>query len=553
MNLFNSIRVRAPKKNKFNLSHNIKCSTNFGRLYPFFCQETVPGDTFRMSADILTRMSPMVAPIMQNINVYTHFFFVPYRLIWDDFETFITGGKNGDGKNEKGQVVTHPYLSVSQNVQMGGNYLFSDGTLGDFLGYPAALDDYFEQGGSANTLGASSLPFRAYQQIYNDYYRDENLTDPIEINKGNGAEVINSTNYENYTLKNRAFPKDYFTSALPTPQRGAEVELPMGGVIGVDFNDVDSEGNFIESSVTTSQRFSSGDTLTVRELSTSGSQGNIFANTTGGNASRTAIDNSRNLSVDMSHAQSPTIIELRRALKVQEWLEKNARGGYRYIEQIFSHFGVKSSDARLQRAQYLGGGKSPILISDILQTSSTDGTSPQGNMAGHGLGVSKVNSFKYFAEEHGFIIGIMSILPQASYYQGLSRTLTRRKSEDYFWPEFAHLGEQEIKKQELYFNDSELDENQKTFGYAPRYSEYKYIPNSIHGDFRTNPSLQKWHLARILPSNVALNNDFVTCKPDASNQRIFAVTDPNVDKFYNLIQVNCTAIRPMPKYGTPYL
>lgn len=542
-NLFNSIRVRAPKRNKFNLSHDVKLSTNFGRLTPFFCQETVPGDTFQVSADVLTRMQPLVTPIMQNINVYTHFFFVPNRLIWDEFETFITGGKNGDGISEiTGKKVIPPSITFGDMPSDEFNNLFKDGELFDYLGIPASAKAYMANK-TIPDLFVSALPIRAYQQIYNDYYRDENLTDPIRIDVSSGVEDIFMNGVDNYKCQYRAYPKDYFTSALPTPQRGQDVQLPLGGEADLVYHGTEGPTQLVGNAL--------NGMLSV--------QNGKFIKDSSGNP--VDINVTANTKVDLSSASMTTVTELRRALKMQEWLEKNARGGYRYIEQILSHFGVKSSDARLQRAQYLGGGKNPIVISDVLQTSATQNTggseSPQGNMAGQGVGVSRVNSFKFFAEEHGFIIGIMSILPRASYFQGLPRMFSRELNEDYYWPEFAHLGEQEIKYKELYLTDDpgEMDEMDDTFGYTPRYAEYKYIPNSVHGDFRGNQydSYKMWHLARDFGSLPRLNNKFVTCQPDASNQRVFALTDPKQDKFLNLIRVTCHAKRPMPYYGTPYL
>lgn len=543
MSLFDTIRVNKPKRNKFNLTHDVKLSTNHGKLTPFFCQEVVPGDTFQVSADVLTRMAPLVSPIMQNLQVYTHFFFVPTRLIWEDFERFITGGKLGDGRDKPEQTPpVAPYLKLASDVTEDEKVkYFKDGSLMDYLGLPSATAEYISFGGA---MPISSLPIRAYNKIYNDYYRDENLTDEVEFSIKGGADIIphmkptDKPENNPFLIKYRAYRKDYFTSALPTPQRGADVPLPI---------DVDAEVGLKNTHIASSFLAQYDGTKV------SGSATFVNGKLRDGSGDNVVVDNTSNIKVDVNGSAS--IVELRRALKVQEWLEKNARAGYRYIEQIFSHFGVKSSDARLQRAEYLGGGKSPIMISDVLQTSSTNETTPQGNLAGQGIGVSRVNKFKRFFEEHGYIIGIMSILPRSSYFQGVPRMYLKRSNDEWFWPEFAHLGEQEIKRAELYLSDDiyQSEKMKETFGYAPRYSEYKYIPNGIHGDFRSNPSLQKWHLGRIFNDVPHLNNDFVTCRPESSNQRIFAITDEKVDKYYCLINVNCQAIRPMPKYGTPML
>nr|QJB19832.1 MAG: major capsid protein [Microvirus sp.] len=510
-NLFNTIKLKRPKSNLFDLSHEKKLSCNMGDLIPIMVQEVVPGDKFKVNTEMLMRFAPMIAPVMHRINVFTHYFFVPNRLVYSDWEEFITGGP--DGKSEP----TFPTLSV----QEGSKSLFLKGSLADYMGVPIPPTS----GTITKALGFNALPFRAYVEIYNEYYRDQNLQTRLEYNKtgtidgGDWATLL--------TLRKRAWEKDYFTSALPWAQKSEEVLLP--GTIAYETGSAsylyDADDNELADTA---------GNLTVD------ANGKLNTPHEGGQVGR--IETEGTLDV--------TINELRRATKLQEWLEKNARGGSRYIEQIFSHFGVKSSDARLQRPEYLGGGKSPVVISEVLQTSKTD-TSPQGNMAGHGISVGNANGFNKYFEEHGFIIGIMSVLPRTSYQQGFPRQLHHHTKFDYYFPEFAHLGEQEIYDYELfvdYLNTSGTYDPLRVFGYTPRYAEYKFNHSTVHGDFKDN--LAFWHEGRIFNGPPVLNEDFIKADP---SHRIFAVTDPDVHKLYVQLYNDVKAKRPMPKFGTPQL
>lgn len=516
MSIFNKIKVRKPRRSNFDLSHEVKLTTEFARLTPFLCMEVMPGDTIRLSSQIFARMAPMIAPIMSRVDVYTHFFFVPNRLLWDNFEKFITGGEDG---------TEAPVAPCCSCWALDDDNLREVGSLADYLGVPTNKKKH-------NYVGKISvLPFKAYQKIYNDWYRDQNLEEEIPLfTEVDGWHGTGNTMDEKYwplfQLRQRAWQKDYFTSALPWAQRGPEVNLPMNAENATFDVRVDSSNR---SSVTSPLPLGIGregeicdadDTSPVTLLGTNNSP-------------------IRNIS-------GPTINELRRSIRVQEWLEKNARGGSRYIEQIFSHFGVKSSDARLQRAELLGGGKSPILISEVLQNSQTtqgEEGSPQGNMSGHGVTAQATHSFKRFFEEHGFVIGIMSVMPKAAYQDGLPRMFTRFDKLDYPWPEFANLGEQEILNKELYLETPNAD---AVFGYAPRYSEFKYFPSSVHGDFRE--SLDFWHLGRRFAEQPNLNKTFIT--PDVSDlNRIFAVDKG--DHFWIQVYNGITAKRPLPYYGVP--
>lgn len=524
MSIFTSVKIRKPKRTTFSLSHEVKLSTEFGRLTPFLCMEVLPGDTFQLSANIFARMAPMIAPIMSSVNVYTHFFYVPNRLLWDKWEEFITGGEDG---------TKQPIPPAIQAGVIRLNNLDLQGTLYDYLGLPT----YGTIDPMPQDFGISLLPFKAYQKIWNDYYRDQNLEDEIELDTEFTGVMGPTYGLEQFgkffQIRDRAWEKDYFTSALPWAQRGPQVTLPIQG------------GQIPRKDVSMTIGSKLGDNLDVKfATNADGYSGNLRAVNSSGVSSPIAAFTGTN----QAEVFSPTINEVRRSIRVQEWFENNARAGSRYIEQILTHFGVRSSDSRLQRAEYLGGGRSPIMISEVLQNSQTitEGENPSvlGSMAGHGVTAQATHSFKRFFEEHGFVIGILSIMPKTSYMQGVHRMWTRKNKFDYAWPEFANLGEQEIKNYEIYAG---ADDPNGTFGYTPRYAEYKYKAGSVHGDFRS--SLSFWHLARIFQNEPRLNSTFI--HPNVKDlNRIFAVQDDR-DHFWVEIFCNFKSKRPLPYYGIP--
>jgi len=515
-NQFNQVQARRPKKSAFDLSHEKKLSMNMGDLVPIMLQEVLPGDKFQVSSEVLMRLAPMLAPVMHRVNVYTHYFFVPNRIIWQGWENFIGGGQDGDDQT------VPPIIGANAGFQ---NYL-KKGSLADYFGIPVADDTPITQG-----INLNELPFRAYQEIYNEYYRDPNLSNPVPFSKVDPN--TQEAQFELMTLRKRAWEKDYFTSAMPWAQRGGEVGTP------VDFN-------YRKPSLV---RKATDDSLI-------GSTQPLESNGTGSGLHTPAIGD---LYLDSLEEEGVTVSinELRKSVRLQEWLEKNARGGYRYLEQLLHHWGVISSDARLQRPEYLGGGRQPITISEVLQTSATvvDGElphenlppSPQGNMSGHGISVGRSNRFKKRFEEHGHVIGIMSVLPRTTYQNGLERMWSREDKFKYAWPEFAQLGEQEILSREVY-HDWQNPNISDTFGYQSRYAEYKYKQSTVHGDFRD--SLYYWHMGRIFESRPVLNEAFVTSDP---TQRIFNVDDEEVHKLYVQIYNSVKAIRPLPFFNTPTL
>lgn len=549
--LFTTIATKKPKKSLFDLSFDNKLSLDMGKLVPILTQEVVPGDKFQLQAQIMLRFAPMLAPIMHRVDVYTHYFFVPNRLIWNDWEDFITGGKDGT------LAPVPPYFNMFETkTNQKGDFL-KPGTLFDYLGCPAVSNPSTINSGAGGTA-ISSLPFRAYQLIYNEYYRDQNLMDEIDFDKGSGKE--NHVIIEKLlSLRNRCWQKDYFTSALPWTQRGAEVTLPINGEANVIANP--QAGNGANGAFFRAKYRSNGNIVDDAVLGTTDS-GNIGAKKVD-NFAEIQIEPNPSTSgeypliADLSNATAVTMNELRRAEKLQQWLEKNARGGARYVEQILSHFGVVSSDARLQRPEYLGGGKTPVVISEVLQTSASQEDSAQANPAGNGISVGTSHRFNKYFEEHGFIIGIMSVLPKTAYQQGLPRMFQRTDKFDYYYPEFAHLGEQELLNSEVYLDPTAQNSsyNKGTFGYQSRYAEYKYNADTVHGDFRD--SLNFWHLGRIFNTidpqgegigKPALNSEFVESKP---SNRIFNVTTDDVNHLWAEVYQDIKAIRPMPKYGTP--
>lgn len=512
MSLFSQVKMTKPKYSTFDLSHQKKMSLTMGKLVPMYVSETVPGDYFKIRTSQLLRMAPMLAPIMHQVTVYQHFFFVPNRLIYKNWESFITGGEDGYDTS------VPPTISTES---------LAEGSVGDYMGLPTGV------------VGeVSALPFAAYGLIYNEYYRDENLIAPGDFFLDDGPQTVGSAVYKLAIgkPKNRAWQHDYFTSALPWTQKGPEATIPLGTSAPIFY---DNDGG--------------AKVQLIRDRTTGVPAGNVDFGSSGVGVTENLLNNvtvnldpNDTLFTDLSAATAATINELRSAFRLQEWLEKNARGGSRYTESILSHFGVRSSDARLQRPEFLGGGSVPIQISEVLQTApASGGSTPLAEMSGHGISVGQNASIKYRCEEHGFIIGIMSVMPKTAYQQGINKMFLRNDRFDYFWPEFAHLGEQPIENREVYAAHSDPE---GAFGYIPRYSEYKYLNDTVHGALRS--SLNFWHLGRIFSSEPALNAEFIECDTVAEGlSRIFAV--PDDEQLYAIINNQVLATRPMPYYGTP--
>lgn len=495
--------MTAPRRNVFDLSHDVKLSCNMGRLIPTLALECVPGDKFNLGCDSLLRFAPLVAPPMHRADVSMHYFFVPNRLTWPGWEKYIT--------NTPDPTV----LPVPPFFQCGESDIYTE--LCDYMGIPAPI-------AAQDPEQISALPFAAYQLIYNEYYRDQNLItdikDDITLLDGDNTALT-----ELFILRKRAWEHDYFTSSLPFAQKGDPVNLPLV------FNDVAVKNYSLTGDITLD---GTPNDIVMQD----GIPDPIIG--------PDALFPGDNYAETSKLSGETTINDLRRAIKLQEWLEKAARGGSRYVENILAHFGVRSRDSRLQRPEYITGTKSPVIISEVLNTTGTD-DAPQGNMAGHAISVTQGKYGHYRCDEHGWIIGVMSVMPKPAYQNGIHRSFQKLTDPfEYFWPSFANIGEQEVKNKELYaFQGSGGEE---TFGYVPRYAEYKFMASRVAGDFRT--TLDFWHMGRKFSSPPQLNQEFI--EMDSSEvDRVFAVTDPDVQKLYVHILHKIRAVRLMPKFGTP--
>ena len=523
MSIFSKVAMPRPQTNTFDLSHDRKFSGKIGELMPISVMEVVPGDKFDIKATNLTRFAPLITPIMHQASVYCHFFFVPNRILWPNWENFISGGEDGLADP------TFPTVDLTIPNQYGVQ------TLADYLGLPTG----------SQLSDVSALPFAAYQKIYQDYYRDENLITKTDVTLSDGTQS-NTDTIELSSMKKRAWQHDYFTSALPWTQRGPEATIPLGTTAPISY--LSGQANYVKDASGSLINGVSFDSTAAFQALSSPDTGKLVADI----PSQTFlnIDNSDSLSADLSQATASSINDLRRAFRLQEWLERNARGGARYIEIITAHFGVRSSDARLQRPEFLGGSSTPITISEVLQTSNTAGATgadatPQGNMAGHGVSVGSSNYVSYRAEEHGYIIGIMSVMPKTAYQQGVPKHWKKLDKFDYYWPSFANIGEQPIYNEEIYHQNNATDA--EVFGYTPRYAEYKYIPSTVHGTFRT--SLDFWHMGRIFSTKPTLNADFIECD-SAEVDRVFNVPSGE-EHLYVYLHNEVKATRLMPYFGTP--
>lgn len=535
---FTTVELRKPTRSLFDLSHEKRISFKMGELIPVFISETVPNDTFRCNTEVMLRLAPLLAPIMHRVNCFVHYFFVPNRLLWKEWELFITNGRLG--------TETPPIPPFVEIAEVGGigQSLLDNGSLADYLGISPITD-----AGCAPYFGAplDLMPFAAYNKVWYDYYRDRNFVADntfLPMSSGLNGGMIPLDMASILTKRERDYQKDYFTSALPWTQRGNEVLMPLVGSGVVSLNTSSTNAMLLKQA-------NGGATIIGPNTLQADATGNLEAITGSQNA---VMDPNGRLTATVD-SSGVSINDLRRSIRLQEWLERNALAGSRYNESIMAHFARRTSDARLQRAEYLGGGKVTIKISEIVTTAwSQDGAAndvPPANMAGHGLSFGNTNQFSYNCEEHGFVIGIMSVMPNTAYMQGIPRMFAQRRTFlDYPWPSFAHLGEQPVYKYELYNDTTNYpnSNNRPVFGYQSRYADWKYIPSSSHGDFRT--SLDFWHLTRKFSSSPVLGflfNNFETTLPD----RIFAVS--GVQTLWAYIYNNVSVKRSLPYYGTPQL
>lgn len=488
------------KRSKHDLSHYKQFTCNQGELVPIAVQEVLPGDSFQMSTNALVRLSPLVAPVMHPVHATIQHFFVPYRLVMDDWESFITGGETG------ADATTFPTINITPSA----------GTLADYFGLPLGT-----------AIDVNALPFRAYSLIWNEFFRDQDLQTALTIDTTDGADTTTNT-----TLKKSNWTKDRFTSSRDSSQKGAEISLPLGTDAPVFGKGVDFTSNVEQNSTYVNINDAAGASANLKRMHASGTY--VYA----GNSSA----GSGALYADLSTASSASVTDLREAFALQSFAEHRMLFGGRYSEYL-KFLGIRYSDGRLDRPEYLGGGKETVQFSEVLQTGvdSTDGG--LGNLGGHGITALKSNRFVRFFEEHGMIISLMCVKPKPMYHQGLHKLWSKTTKEDFFQYELEGIGQEEVLNKEVYIGHSTPD---GTFSFQNRYDEYRYAVDTVAGDFRPGQALEEWTMCRDFSSDPALNDTFVTCSP---TNRIYAST--STDQLLVMAYNNVKARRLMRKLGSP--